>query len=486
MATAVKSGNNFSFTGTGNVTLTQFTNDIADTTFVENMGSGVFRIKCTVARTLYIPENVKLTVGIGETLEIYTNITGANAYFALFTYAPTSLENTGGIFEMLEGSTFNGLTSDSGANTYNLNWQISGGLNIVGTSGSRITIKYLRNILFPYASSGVNQGRYIKDDVIVQYVDFDYHRIATQLFIFQHHFRISNINISNIRLFNTPATVSPIFISAQGYYPNMLISNITIGDSPATTAIRWMFGNVIVAGKFKDITLEANKWRGNTYNIYGGAMTQLPAMTSLYESNISIKETNQNYAMFENITFNDQSYTYYAYLNTNNVWVLKDCVFNATERRFVIYNNAKLLLWNTTHTTSLASVGDNGGAVAQVYGLDLTIQDLDNNPIADALVSVKQKDGYEKYYFKTDSNGKIDDIYGYNVCLCSNKVSNAQGTVFWSDDSNSSYHTVTVMKEGYKAETFNVVMDQDRIQTVQLKSLNKMYIGITEITGIGV
>ena len=62
---ASKSGNNIQVDGVGN-TLSSITADIADTTFIEEVSSGVFRVKSDVTRYLQIMNGGELTIGNSE------------------------------------------------------------------------------------------------------------------------------------------------------------------------------------------------------------------------------------------------------------------------------------------------------------------------------------------------------------------------------------------------------------------------------------
>ena len=487
MAVAVKSGNNIVCNGTaGTITLAQLVTDINDTAWVEDMGSGVYRIKCPVARTIYIYPNVTLEIGEDETLEIYNTVTSNAAYCLFLSYPSTLAGLPNGTLKMLAGSTLDGLTVDSTANTYGVNFYLGGETDIQGTAVKRITISHTRNITIVPQGSGYYSTRVFDGDIIFNYVDFDYPFANTYLFLFSVHQREATILLKDIRLFNSGAVTAPILMQGVSHLKNLVINNIGIGDSPATGTTRWLWMMGYTGGKIINQVFEANKWYAG-YSIQPSVNMIMPVYFPTLSGAYTKKKYGQMYMIFDTMTMNDQGYAFYGYLQNDATIVLKDCTFNATLRTWLLYTDAKIIWWNSSVALpfNVSNAGDNAGAYLVVFGLYLTITDMNDNPIENATVIIKQKDDRETFIFFTDVNGQLIDLYDYHVCLCTNRFKNMSVDEYWSDASNSTYHTVTVLKEGYKSETFNVVMDQDRTQTVQLRPLTKMYLGSTELTAIG-
>lgn len=194
-------------------------------------------------------------------------------------------------------------------------------------------------------------------------------------------------------------------------------------------------------------------------------------------------------AFYENVDL-QTTHTYQISAGADAQVIMKNCP-NTNNKNNLIQTGANLLCWNSSNVWSRIVISDNYGSMAKnVFLLDLTIQDVDSNPLADCYIRIAQKDDKEFFLCRTGANGKIIALYGLGGVLCANaiKKTTAETLEYWSDNSNSTYHIVTVLKEGYYSETFNVVMDQDRTQTVTLKTLGtgKLYLGTTLITDIRV
>lgn len=174
--------------------------------------------------------------------------------------------------------------------------------------------------------------------------------------------------------------------------------------------------------------------------------------------------------MFENVEeFSPYTYNMYNYYYT---FLFKNCFVNSVKNQ-VIYSNifAVALCWNSDNMFNKIAT-DNDVIARKVFLLDLTIKDESENLLEGVKIEVNQKDNKEHYLAETDSLGKIISQFDLNGLLLSNRVKiNVYGTLeIWSDSSNNTYHTVTVSKEGYKTETFNVVMDEDKTMVVTLKT----------------
>jgi hypothetical protein len=107
--------------------------------------------------------------------------------------------------------------------------------------------------------------------------------------------------------------------------------------------------------------------------------------------------------------------------------------------------NADLDNWTITWS------GSSTGKFFRQYEFDLTVIDKDNNPISDAIVTLKDKNGTQVFSATTDINGKIPTqtvSYGW--------YEQATG------DTLNSYspHTLTISKAGYQIYTKKFTLDK--------------------------
>ena len=161
-----------------------------------------------------------------------------------------------------------------------------------------------------------------------------------------------------------------------------------------------------------------------------------------------------------------------AYCGGGALPLYKDCTFNSSYRNIHSDVKAVALIWTgNTFSGSQAIYSGSQGATLWVHALDLTVQDSNGNPVENASVHVRQKDGKEDWHFTTDSNGKpvtMEWLEGKIILVHKEQTSYAGAMDYWSDASNSTYHDITVAKDGYAVYHTTTVMDQERTLTVQL------------------
>lgn len=158
--------------------------------------------------------------------------------------------------------------------------------------------------------------------------------------------------------------------------------------------------------------------------------------------------------------------------------LVKDCVFNGTGNNVTAVNDGRVYIWsgntfNGSVPVNVSTVNSSAQAF-WVFSLDLTIEDDGGNPLEDAMIYIRQKDGKEDWLFRTDANGKpinMASLQGKIILVHKEQLDNVPNFTLWSDPSNSTYHDVWVWKEGYDWKKYQFEMTQDRVQTVQLADL---------------
>lgn len=470
MATAIKSGANITFTGTGDITLAQIASDINDAAFCTWDGvTKKFRVNCTVYRAFTIPNDVRVIVGneadysYQEIFEVYTTLTGTNSYFRMIIYPL-------GSFAMYGNCIFDGLVSGSAANTYFVNIWIWGGLYLTGNASYPVFVHHFRGFIFTQTGYGYAKTTPMDKDVIIDYLKIDY-LAGGYLFYYNPHVRTGTVSITNLILLSTGSASVYVF-TGEGDLSKATISGITIGD--AKRVYRLTGETILGLFKISNTVIETTKWVSG-HIVYPMGTNFFHNYKTFYaRNNPSVFNTNQLFQMYDNVTFNDQGYSYFGYMSYKSVTCLKDCSFPSANRSWLVYEDAKLLLWGSNTGFQVGGAVSDSGSIQYVFALYLTIKDVSGNALQDCIVTVNQSQGYEYFWFKTGSDGKPDDVYGYKAILLTWKSQYRQSlNELWSDNSNGTYHTVTVTKAGYKPYTFNVVMDQDRTVEVTLKKIRQ-------------
>ena len=182
----------------------------------------------------------------------------------------------------------------------------------------------------------------------------------------------------------------------------------------------------------------------------------------------------QSFALLDGWTFESSSSSTSDMLARYGTSItIKDCTFqNTTGTRLYLESNSTVRIWSGNTLTGGQSIVSNSN-INTVYDLDLTVQDRQGNPIENALVYIRQSQGFEEFVFQTKSNGKLANCCRLEVALLTNLNRYATSlTRYWSDDSNDTYHEVIILKSGYRPVTKTFVMDQSRTDTIVLDRIN--------------
>lgn len=136
-------------------------------------------------------------------------------------------------------------------------------------------------------------------------------------------------------------------------------------------------------------------------------------------------------------------------------------------------------MWSgNTFTTREAYDVDYDGMILWVYDLTLTVEDKLGNALEDAVVLIEQSAGKEQFLFKTDSNGKLSNCHDIGCALLTWKYqygnSKTTNMELWSDSTNSTYHKVTVFKEGYVPVEASYIMSAARSDTIILREISNL------------
>jgi len=481
---AVKSGatplaGTITISGTGN-TIYTIASDIADKAWAELVGN-VLTIKC---RYINIVADGELIIGDANDFSVAEELrhlfVGTNGYNRLYVYE-------GGSFKMY-GDTKCILNYNCTSAQYPDYCYFIGKVHIEGDDTYKPILKGSRRFYFNYQP--INETYHNSSELTLYKCKIGECQGNYAILINFYSAIYKTFLIEEVQIINGLYNIAQYGINVTSRVPvknYTPVTNITNDESVKAY-------QKITAGSW-GLHLKDSVWVATyaTYPFEIGASMELGGSSSetfdwlLTDTQKELKKAGQWISgLFDNVDI-QTTYSYQGYIYDGARLVMKGCP-NTNNKNVLIYTGAHLLCWNSDNCFNRVAVDNYNSFAKKVFLLDLTIQDLQENPLADATIKVKQKDGYEEYTLTTNSNGKIIALHGLTGVLLANAVrkTTSETLVYWSDSSNSSYHTVTVLKEGYKAETFNIVMDADKSQTVQLRPLTKMYLGSTEITGIGV
>lgn len=180
---------------------------------------------------------------------------------------------------------------------------------------------------------------------------------------------------------------------------------------------------------------------------------------------------NQPKVKYKNYTFDDGDSGVYAggIVDRGSVVYFEDCTFqNAT---YGVYANRGIAIY--VGTTTFNSITTNrrwGSGGIHLHGrkLTLNVEDSLTNPIADATVTIRQKQGREHWSFRTDSSGNVLDPRGEPVVLIEREETSTGVFTEWSDGTGDQVHVIEVYKDGFTAHTQEVAFTEDKTITVTL------------------
>lgn len=442
---------------------------VADANIIELVGN-VITLKRAVGQTykgLTFNNGVIISLTAGDTL----NIQGSTN-----TATPTQLViNTTAEFTVGAGCTIN-FNSDNQATSYGY-WYSYGKFTAVGTLGNEIIIKKYRNF---YLCPRMN--------TTIQYVKFQDFTLTSAYCIYADYSALT---------------------FANGYIPTVIIQNVTIENTNANyygsglyfpgyniPFTNWTFDNIIfnhlsyvIYGLNGNHTLKLTNCRflnitNNTplYNVGGG--THPVYNTSKVE--YTNRKNYQPYFYFENCIFD----TCVAGVTLIMVYYVslvyfKNCTFR-NETNGVYCQFGGIAMWegiNTFTNVTTNRLWTLDGTHLHCRDVSITVKDINNNPIENAQVSIRQSQDYERWSGFTDVNGQLKNIWGNNTKLVEKEETATNTFVNWSDSiASGRYHIITVTKEGFSTETQNIEVTSDKTLTFVLTPINNEGTNINNAT----
>jgi hypothetical protein len=470
--TAVKNGANIFVEGTGNTLASVYT-DIADPLYFDNPSTNLYQLVGN--RRLYVRPGGELTIGnsgdfsFAETLEFDPTSNGG----AGFTV------NHGGAFYIYGASTLDMSTTAFYTTSY-----VYGKIRVEGDATYRPLFDHSGRILYNWEST--TPAHAATDTWYWEHVDVQ-RQVGTPFSFYM----LSMIDgpeqyFKDIDFDAVPGGGPTSYAGSYGLYVNPEIvagaeSRVHFSDCTFQHYNSYgigLFGSAPFS--FVRCTVQYNRlWgllvQGNSW------VPQL--LRHELASVIPVGMVGQSFPYFEDCVFtSNYGNTRDVLLNPGCIVAFKGCTFNsASVGIFGTYGGIALVLSGNVFNGASVFTSATKSTALWSFELDLTVIDSVGDPIENALVIARQKDGKERYLFDTDAAGKpiTNPHMSGKIALTWREEWAAGSYDLWSDTSNSTYHDVTVSAPGYITQTIQQVMDQDRVLPVSLATTGAGSIGDT-------
>lgn len=342
---------------------------------------------------------------------------------------------------------------------------INGCVNAIGTQQKPVIWqKYYR--LYNYTSNANGEPSYY------QYMIFRNISTSTGFYMYfsiTSQIRQCDIYINNCTFTNDNQNKygTVFYFGSAGLYTNIHIQNI-IADY-ISQLLNLAGGSV----KLKNIAVS---------NCAGTMISTINASGTTNNNFITSKEslwntgTFQSYLVLQNIYFDNGANTsIYAITANSGIVYVKNCTFNTTNDvvyRAIASTNGSLIIQNGNNITALLSnafrkIWTNQGTILHGHQLDLTVLDTNNAPIQNAIVSIIQKDGRQKWSGITNAQGKLCNVHGDAPVFIQKQQTALNAFQDWSDPG----HTITISYPGYKLYSEDMAFTEDKTVVVNLKKL---------------
>lgn len=467
---ATKSGNNILINGTGN-TLQSVLTDINDVNFFYSPSTNVYTLNgSSVIRTITISNLADLTIGSSSNMAAYERLefqNGANNRCVMTVNAGGHLKLWGNSelrFARITDGFYGGITN------------IAGSLTV---SGDGINNPLLNNYQRFNITESQNNSTYINDKIYIE-----------------------NAIIGGVTIANGYAFYAT---NPSGKWNQFIFKSITCdgsyGNWASSATVRFFYYPFYVAGLqnhvfeniyfqnyyysvqdhvsclyLKDCTMQTDA--GGSYVAYVPQSVGTFSYSRKYSESLNANfRYGQIFSLYDKCNFNSLKHGIYA--GYSGISCFKSCTFNQnTGNTFTGIYNGTILLWGNTNVfyrNPLYSLTINS-VLHKVFDLNLTITDNELNPISGAIVSINQSQNKEFFTFETNNNGKLNAIHGIECALLTYSQQYANSDIsnvdLWSSDTNSTYHTVVITKEGYRPYQQNYIMNQSISETIKLSRIN--------------
>ncbi len=458
---------NIIVSGSGSITLDGIYEYIATTlglgagnNYMSKTANGSYWIYTINPNTTLQYMELEIRTGVTVTFEAFDELrwiwgTTSTAYYIIDGQAGSTL-----VAE--EGFTFDFGYSGSYCYAY-LNFVCS--FNMVGTESNNVILKNYRINYF-------NPNYY---DINLQYVTFkNITATGTSAYFWYQLYFYSTFYYPS----RTMILKNLTFTNDAGYTNRgrIYISNGTIFDD------KYVFENCLFE-KFYSVDLNSTPpihFKNCTFRdslsvvqcFGGGGNTNPPYIIELTDRQLP-NPSLQPHLFFEDCSFDDvDSGVYGIYFHYNALSYFKNCDFNNQTSGLISGNGAITRVNNITYNSCTAERNDwtNSGTFVHCRELDITVQDVNLDPIENVAVTIIQSEGKEKWSDFTNSSGKLLSAWGHNIALVEKLETTTEGTYTnWSDSiASGRYHSIIVSKEGYDTQEIQLEMTEDKTVVVTL------------------
>ena len=464
---AVKSGNHIYITGTGN-TPASVAADINDTDFCDyDAVTQTLNVNnLLINRYFRVRSTGVFTLNDGDRLLFTTNTNNRGRFYV----------DANGTFIMNDGSILDGL----GGTGYPYYWYWYGRIVIMGNGTDNPLLQNFRRI-YRYNTTNSN---YPNDTL-----------------------RIENVTVGSCSVNNNYF----IYCSAIARSLSMVFKNIIFNDRLASSdgddtyfihfaqgASKGALGNILI----ENCTgVEGERFINNTggypihskNNTWGVSHTSYPVLHygscdgearyryREYDSTDG-KLLGQLFSYHEGDEWLDVGNASKVLVSYGATVLFKDCTWNdANGNSIVVQYQGRAMLWtgNTFVDTAPFSLARNG-EISHVFGVDVEVTDQYENPIEDATVTFEQAQGFERFDFITEADGRLHTAYDTRYAFLTwkhqfgNSPTTTGNTDIWNDGIGDKYHTVTVSKDGYYTKKVIVpTLDSDKSMIVELEPVDR-------------
>ena len=434
-------------TGTG--TLAElYTDAIADTAgCMTSPSANVYQVEGN--RELELSSGVTVTTADGDTLQWALT---ANTY-------PILHVATGSVLNLTQNTK---ITGDTDGTHYSYIY-IEGECNANGTAGNEVIFELYRSI-YIYGYENVDWDHVILRDNVLS--------SGYMLFFQPDLYNTDQLNYTrsfdNITIQGGPtenANNGWIFFYG-GDYSTFTFNNIDITDT--TWAFFYGCSNLTINGGTATSTNQEHRmWN------CGGPRAPMQNFEISKTKLRGIDFQNQPKFYYKNYTFdaNDAGVYTGPYVDRGTVIYVEDCTFKNATYGMRAQGGIIVLLGTQTYTSiTTEKIWGPSGTILHGRKLTLSVEDSGAAAIADATVTIRQKEGNEFWQFRTDSNGDVLDPRGEPIVLIEKEETSTGVFDQWSDGTGNQVHIIEVYKDGYEPHSEEVAMNQDRTKTIVLST----------------
>jgi len=412
--------------------------------------------------TYEIEGNRELQIGTGVTLNMQNDSDVLQWDLSAAKYP---------VLDIQEGATFNVGDGTTGGDDQQIIGDINnasycyiyvyGSFNCQGTVGHEVIIKNYRSMYF-YSRTG-------------SLIDWDYVKLQECTYAYGYHMSFAAMdttgdivaNFNYVTIEETGVTENGYgILGTGGFFGNTVFNNMVIDNtlllSIRSCTMKWAnctiqniassYPRMIDCGKQSAGYFQTSKTEPYSVEI-GQKQGYFVMDTCTFDNNYD--DTGNNYAFFE--------------VGAGSIVLFKDCTFQNAYYGCRVNNGGVAIHYNSTFTSiTVDKVWAANGTHLHARKLTLTVNDSGGSPLQDAIVNVRQKEGYENWTFITDASGQIKDIWGDDPVFIEKEETSTGVYDQWSDGTGNQIHEIIISHPDYETAKREVAFTENQTLIVQL------------------